>query len=316
MKIINHSQRYNISHFTEFEKSVTKILDELAPQSLKEIIITPSDHTEYTNYVNQYSDGTKVTNNNDYQGEAITLSKLKNNSLEQFIVMKDFYFFSAINFLFDGSIDKITEENQEIYLYFLGGLFHEIGHARDYDKRFTLYKNKPSLKSNHDLLIKEERELFFIHEASTLWSEFIAQYFSETIIEQNDNYSINELNSIINNYEKKSKLFQNDLDEIYYCFRLTYYISLVCARIISRNNTINDIKLKQELKSIVPEINCTCMNFAILLKELFNHPSKWNYNLVIKYLSNAFLDIIKEMSSNKISIPQFDINKSKLWIET
>lgn len=157
--------------------------------------------------------------------------------------------------------------------------------------------------------------MFFIHEASALWSEFIAQYFAETLIPQNDDININELNSLINNYGEKSELFQNDLDVIYYCYRLTYYLSLVCSRIISRNNDINDIELKQELKSIIPEMNCSCMKFAICLKQLFNHPSKWNHNLVIKYLANAFLDIIKEMSSNEISISPFDINDLKLWIE-
>jgi hypothetical protein len=197
MKIIYYSKKYIISNCTDFENSINKTFNEIIPLSLKEIIITSSNHNEYMIYVNKYDEACNVTNSNDYQGAAITISKLSNDSLVQYIVLKDFYFFNAINCLYDGIIEKITDENREKYSYFLGGLFHEIGHTRDYDIRFNLYNKRPSSKSDYNLLVKEERDVFFMHEASTLWSEFIAQYFSEIMLNQNDSYNISELNTQI-----------------------------------------------------------------------------------------------------------------------
>jgi hypothetical protein len=84
---------------------------------------------------------------------------------------------------------------------------------------------------------------------------------------------------------------------------------------MSKNKEVSNILLKQELLSIVPNLNRSCINFSLILKNLFNHLSKWNHDIVIKYLSNAFIEIIKEMSFGEVVIPNFEIDVNKLWVE-
>ena len=318
MKLINESLDYNISNLIELEEILNSKFKKIFPPSLKEIVIAPGNHEQYTLIAHKYDCNAKISKGENYAGYAITINLMKNNIFEQFIIIKDTAFFIAINSIIPECIfkkEEVPEVTTEFEELFTGCLFHEIGHSIDNYYRYKIYREEPSTKKFWDLSNPQENSIFFKNDATTLWSEFYAQLVSEQIKKQNHLFFINELNGLRKKHFNEINTNDDTIDALKDCYRVAYNLSLVTARIIANNKEITNKELVEQLILVIYDIDDSCIKYSQTLYELYLHIDHWILDNVKKFMANAYLELIQEFTENKIKIIKFDIDKNNLFTD-
>jgi hypothetical protein len=300
----------------KLEEVLNTNFKQLFPPTLKQIIITPRKHNQYISIVHEYDCNAKISKGENHSGYAIYVNFMNNDNFEQVIIIKDIVFLIAINTIFaEFSFKKVellgyTTEFEEL---FTGCFFHEVGHSIDYFYRNKLYGEIPYIKKDYDLSDAKENNEFFKNAAAKLWSEFYAQFVSEECFKQSHLFYVTELNRLIENPIKEINSDKDIIEALNYCYRIAYNLSLVTARIISRNKKINNLQLIQELESIINNIDQSCIKYSLTLYDLYLHIDHWIFDNVKKYMANAYLELIQEFTEEKIEIIKFEIDEKKIF---
>lgn len=316
MKLINKSVEYKMLNSQKLEEVLNTNFKQLFPPTLKQIIITPRKHNQYISIVHEYDCNAKISKGENHSGYAIYVNFMNNDNFEQVIIIKDIVFLIAINTIFaEFSFKKVellgyTTEFEEL---FTGCFFHEVGHSIDYFYRNKLYGEIPYIKKDYDLSDAKENNEFFKNAAAKLWSEFYAQFVSEECFKQSHLFYVTELNRLIENPIKEINSDKDIIEALNYCYRIAYNLSLVTARIISRNKKINNLQLIQELESIINNIDQSCIKYSLTLYDLYLHIDHWIFDNVKKYMANAYLELIQEFTEEKIEIIKFEIDEKKIF---
>ncbi|MGD1819697.1 MAG: hypothetical protein ACPKOI_07465 [Pleomorphochaeta sp.] len=316
MKLINKSVEYKMLNSQKLEEVLNTNFKQLFPPSLKQIIITPRKHNQYISIVHEYDCNAKISKGENHSGSAIYVNFMNNDNFEQVIIIKDIVFLIAINTIFaEFSFKKVellgfTTEFEEL---FTGCFFHEVGHSIDYFYRNKLYGEIPYIKKDYDLSDAKENNEFFKNAAAKLWSEFYAQFVSEECFKQSHLFYVTELNRLIENPIKEINSDKDIIEALNYCYRIAYNLSLVTARIISRNKKINNLQLIQELESIINNIDQSSIKYSLTLYDLYLHIDHWIFDNVKKYMANAYLELIQEFTEEKIEIIKFEIDEKKIF---
>lgn len=316
MKLINKSVEYKMLNSQKLEEVLNTNFKQLFPPTLKQIIITPRKHNQYISIVHEYDCNAKISKGENHSGYAIYVNFMNNDNFEQVIIIKDIVFLIAINTIFaEFSFKKVellgyATEFEEL---FTGCFFHEVGHSIDYFYRNKLYGEIPYIKKDYDLSDAKENNEFFKNVAAKLWSEFYAQFVSEECLKQSHLFYVTELNRLIENPIKEINSDKDIIEALNYCYRIAYNLSLVTARIISRNKKINNIQLIQELESIINNIDQSSIKYSLTLYDLYLHIDHWIFDNVKKYMANAYLELIQEFTEEKIEIIKFEIDEKKIF---
>lgn len=223
------------------------MFEDIAPDSLDKIFITPNDSETYKQIIREYSPNASPTEDNFSIRVGMTIPKFIENRLSQIILIREEVFIKAI---FSSNLkDNKNSLDKEFYM---GIFFHEICHINDIYLRYKHYNKKQSNMKMDNLAIPKECNEYFMHKFLSHWGAFSSQSFSETWIVQSHYIYIKELINLIDVSKYNLESSKTLLDKLKFCYKIGYHISLVTARITAQNFKITETQLAKELHSIIP----------------------------------------------------------------
>ena len=273
------------------DKPAVQLLEYLVKpiSSVRKIIVTDCDFENYRNSVKEYSieidDCVQVTKN----GVAVVIHGLNSqNVLEQYIFIRGDIFYSFcmyscgqefFEFIRENCGDEQASSSVKCANLAIKFVLHEIGHAIDYENLFMTYGYLPVTQKQY-YLPKDLKE-YAEREAMTIWSEYFAERYALSHIQNTDIPSVDEIKELLS--DTFSQGVVTDIGKI---FRLLYWFAFYIAYYHSKTETYalsiqND---HQDIMALLNELSNT-------LERLYNESSNWEFESEFANLGGLFIKI-------------------------